>query len=246
MEERFFIFSDTKKNTDENIIYIGEKGDYKSLESYLRDARGEFVYDFTKNHLSKKYFSDEDCFISFVHENPLQLRLLETLIPRKSLVIVKEDLDLDDAILNKFQYEEEDYDIFSGQEVVAEDLNYNDLIKNSIKDLFYVLYQMLDCGYLETDNVDKVDDWIATFQEPILDIFIRYHRLETSAEDITTADEFLINPEYRKTMCIMLMKVLSNFLVNNDLLTEEITSNFTSWEDKNLWYSLREKVKLIF
>ncbi len=242
MEGTFFIFSNTKHSERENIIYIGENGDYKTLEAYLRLARDEFVYDFTKNHLSKQYFLDEDCFISYVHENSLQLRLQEPLIPRKCVVACGEDIDLEDALINKFQFEEEDYDIFSGDMIPLEK-GYKETIYFCMQDLILALYQMLDAGYLELENNIKIRDWIILFQEPILDIFIRYHRIDTSAPDISTTDEFLINPEFRKTICLMLMKVISNFIVTNGLVDESILEEFNSWENKDLWYSIQENLE---
>ena len=98
---------------------------------------------------------------------------------------------------------------------------------------------MLDAGYFELQNLDKIDDWIITFQDPLLDIFVRYHRLETSAEDITTCDEYLINPEFRKTICVMMMKIISNFIVNNNLIVTDDLSRFKSWNNKEIWV-LRE------
>lgn len=242
MEGTFFIITDEKNTEQENIVYIGEKSEYKTLESYLRIKNEEFIYDFTKNHLNKRYFSDEDCFISFLHKNPLQLRLQEPLIPKNSIVIIDEDVDIEDAILNKFQYTEEDYNIFSGEKI-PDNINYTEEIFSKIEMLVYVLYQMLDAGYLVDENRRKVDDWIVTFQEPILDIFIRYHRLETSAPDMTTADEFLINPEFRKTICVMLMKIISNFIVNNEIIKLEDIEDFDSWMNEDLWYSIRESFK---
>lgn len=242
MEGTFFIFSDTKLNDIENVIHIGKEGDYKSLESYLRLAKNEFIYDFTKNHLNKKYFSSEDCFISFDHQNPLQLRLQETLIPKDCIVIAGDDLDLEDALINKFQYEEDDYQIFSG-EIAPLDDTYRKDVFDSMAILVDVLYQMLRAGYLQLINVDKLEDWIITFQEPILDIFIRYHSLQTSAMDISTTDEFLINPEFRRTICIMLMKIIANFSVNNAILKDEDLDGFDSWENEELWSSIEEKLK---
>ena len=113
-------------------------------------------------------------------------------------------------------------------------------IFDKMRSLISVLYKMLDAGYLVTENRRKIDDWIITFQEPILDIFIRYHRLETSAPDMSTTDEFLINPEFRKTICIMLMKIVANFIVNNEVVEPKDLENFDSWENEELWYSLRE------
>tara|TARA_R110001592_G_scaffold18816_14_gene77830 strand:- start:27990 stop:28727 length:738 start_codon:yes stop_codon:yes gene_type:complete len=242
MEGTFFIFSEKKLTKSDNVIHIGKKGDYPTLENYLGVAKDEFIYDFTKNHLGKRYFSEEDCFVSFIHENPLQLRLQEPVIPRRSIVIAGDEIDLEDALINKFQYEEDDYKIFSGDPVPLEEY-YRILVFENIGILVNSLYQMLNAGYLDLINVDKLDDWILTFQEPILDIFIRYHRLETSALDISTTDEFLINPEFRKTICIMLMKIVSNFIMNNGIINDSDLEGFDSWENKELWFGIREKLE---
>ena len=146
--------------------------------------------------------------------------------------------------MNRFEFE--DYDIFSGEEIEKESHNnYRQEIYDSIKDLSKVLYQMLDAGYLDLENLDKIDDWIITFQDPILDIFIRYHHLETSAEDISTCDEYLINPEFRKTICVMMMKIISNFIVNNNLIDTEDLSRFKSWNNKEIWYFLRDETDFL-
>lgn len=239
MSGQTFVFSDKKGTQYKDEIYIGENGDFKTLESYLRIEKEEYIYDFTKNHLNKSYFSEEDCFISLVHKNPLDLRLKEPLIPRKSLVIARKKLNLNDALKNKDSFRDQDYDIFSG-DMIDETIEYKRFINENIKFLQEVLYNFLEAGYLELENNKKIEDWIVTFQEPILDLLIRYHRLETSAPDISTPNEFLINPEFRKTICIMIMKIISNFLVNNKMIKSKTLKNYSSWQDKDLWFSLRD------
>jgi hypothetical protein len=179
-----------------------------------------------------------------IHNNPLELRLQETLIPRDCLVISSIDLVLEDVIKDKDSYREFDYPIFSGKKFTIDNDDYRELVIENINLLTKILYQMIDSGFMELKNTNKVSDWIVTFQEPIQDIFIRYHRLETSAPDISTCDEFLINPEFRKTMCIMLMKVISNFLTNNDFLVGITFEDFQTWTNTDLWYYIRERLKL--
>ena len=162
-------------------------------------------------------------------------------MPRRR-VIAGDDIDLEDALINKFQYEEDDYQIFSGDLVPLEE-SYHDDIYRSMEILVNILYQMLDSGYFDLVNTDKLEDWVVTFQEPILDIFIRYHTLQTSAPDITTTDEFLINPEFRRTICIMLMKIIANFVTNNGIINDKNTEDYDSWENKELWMSIREKIE---
>ena len=243
MSGTIFIFGDKRSLDFNNVIFISNgDGDYNSLETYLREVKRKDPYDFTKNHLKIKYFSDEDVFISTFHENPLELRLKEPLISRESVVITGEDLDLEDIIINKFNYEDLDYDIFSGEKI---NVDYSEDISLVMNDMLSILNQMLKAGYYDNKNIDKVDDWIVTFQEPILDIFIRYHQLETSAGDISTCDEFLINPEYRKTICIMIMKILANFLINNNLIPKKTVKKYTSWTNPELWYFIKNEIKII-
>ena len=166
---------------------------------------------------------------------------MENLIPKNSIVITEKDIDIEDALINKFQYEDNDYNIFSGEKI-PENIDYEEEIYNQLEILVDVLYQMLDAGFLDLITTKKVEDWIITFQEPILDIFIRYHRLETSAPDVSTADEFLINPEFRKTICVMLMRIISNFIVNNEMVGGTDLEDFDSWGNKDLWYSIKEKM----
>ena len=243
MSESIFIFGEKRTLPDDNLIFISQKdGDYNSLETYLTEVKNMYPYDFTNNHLNIKYFSEEDVFISLFHENPLDLRLKEPLISRNCVVIIGEELDLEDIILNKFNYEDLDYDIFSGDRVYVD---YKEKITSVMTDLLEILSQMLKAGYYELRNVDKVDDWIITFQDPILDIFIRYHQLETSAGDITSCDEFLINPEYRRTICIMIMKILANFLINNDLIPKRTVKKYSGWENPSLWDYIKNEIKII-
>ena len=241
--ETFFIFGAKKKDIEgDNIVYIGEKWEHKTLLSYLRNEKQFNPYETSQSHLMIPYFSDDDCFISYVHKNPLELRLEETLIPRESIVITGKKHDFEDIFINKFQYQTMDYDIFLGEEI---NTDYREYINNIMNFFSKILFQMLDCGYLELKNIDKVEDWVITFQEPILDLFIRYHRLETSAMDTTHTDEFLVNPKFRQTICIMMMRIISNFLVNNDYLESLDLSEFETWENKDLWYYLREKLSVI-
>ena len=243
--ETIFVFGAKNKTTDtENVVHIGEKSQYKTLLHYLIEEKNINPYDTSKSHLMIPYFSEDDCFVSYIHQNPLELRLQEVLIPRESVVITGKKHDIADISINKFQYKGEDYDIFSGEEI-PDSLRHQEYVKGVINFFSKVLYQMLDCGYLQMKNVDKVEDWVITFQEPILDIFVRYHRLETSAEDMTVTEEYLVNPKYRKTICIMMMKIISNFVTNNDMLRGLDLSKFDSWENEDLWYYLRENLKIL-
>lgn len=242
---KYFVFGKKEKVSSGNeVIFISKDGDFPSLEKYLEKEKNHYIYDFTKNHLNIQYFSDADTFISREDSIPLETRLKEPLIPRKSLVIVEKKKKLTEIIENKYDYTEQDYDIFSGESI--KDFNKNVKLKvlTEIVLLSKVMYQMMKAGYLEMKNVDRIDDWIVLFQEPILDIFIRYHKIGSSAKDMPTSDEFVINPQYRKMICTTIMKIISNFIVNNNYITLDDISKFESWENPEMWKYLKENVKI--
>lgn len=243
MSEKIFIFAKKKNLPFENIVYIDDKGDYPTLENYLREEMGFDPYDFEKSHLNVSYFSEEDLFLSLKHSNSLELRLQEPLIPGKALVICDKDLDLEDAIVGKFNFEEQDYPIFSGEKIESEiSKDHREMIVSTMIQLNDILSQMIKAGFLDLKNKDKIDDWIISFQDPLLQIFIRYHKLESSASDITITDEFLINPEFRKTICLMMMKILANFLVNNSYIKIRKVREYKSWKDKKLWSYIKNDI----
>lgn len=242
---KYFVFGKKEKIQSEGeIIFIGKDGDFPSLEKYLEKTENHEIHNFTENHLDITYFRDEDTFISYQHEFPLDLRLEEPYIPRKSLVIVEKKKKLQKVIEDKYEYTQEDYDIFSGEPIknITKELKIK--ILSQIVLLSKVLYQFLDAGYLKLESNKKVDDWIILFQEPILDILIRYHRIFTSASDIPTADEFIINPQFRKMISNVIMKILSNFVVNNNYVKIKDISKYESWENPEMWYYMKEKVKI--
>lgn len=242
---KYFVFGKKEKiSSDQEIIFIGKSGDFPSIEKYLEKVHNHYIYNFTKNHLNTQYFSDSDTFISREDITPLELRLREPLIPRKSLVITDKKKKVTEIIENKYDYTEQDYDIFSGESIKKYSKNMKLKVLTEIVILSKAMYQMINAGYLEMENKDRIDDWIVLFQEPVLDIFLRYHKIGTSASDIPTSDEFVINPQYRKMICVTLMKVLANFIVNNDYISLDDISKFESWENVEMWSYLKENVKI--
>ena len=242
---KYFVFGKKEKvSSDKEIIFIGKDGDFPSIEKYLEKVHNHYIYDFTKNHLNIQYFSDSDTFISRDESTPLEFRLKQPLIPKKSLVIVDKKKKISEVIENKYEYTEQDYDIFSGESIKNYSKNMKLKVLTEIVILSKAMYQMINAGYLEMKNIDRIDDWIVLFQEPILDIFIRYHRIGSSAKDIPTSDEFIINPQYRKMICINIMKIVSNFIVNNSYISLDNISKFESWENPDMWSYLKENVKI--
>lgn len=234
-----FVFGDFKKS--DNYKVIGEGGDYPSLENYLSQNFKD--YQFTNNQLNITYFKDSAIFISRIHSSPLELRLQETTIPREATVVTSKN-KIEDILENLEDYEDDDYDIFSGDKVLTEFKEIKIEILKNILIISKVFYKFLDAGYFTLENKERVDDWMVSFQEPIFDIFVRYFQIPSSALDISFSDEFINNPYLRKNICLILMKVLSNFLINNKYVKLEKVSKFKSWENLELWYFLKKEIKI--
>ena len=41
----------------------------------------------------------------------------------------------------------------------------------------------------------------------------------------------------------MLMKIIANFVTNNGIINDKDTEDYDSWENKELWMSIREKIE---
>jgi len=237
-----FVFGSFKKS--DNYRVIGKGGDFPSLENYLKNYKNFKDFEFTKNHLDIEYFSDEAVFISDEHQSPLQLRLQEPTIPRGALVVTS-STDVEEILSNREDYLDDDYDIFSGDKILTEFKETKLEILKNIINMSNVFYQYLEAGYFNLKNEKRVDDWTITFQEPLFDLLVRYFRLTSSAPDISFFDEFINNPYLRKNICEILMKVMANFLVNNKYLKKEKVKEFKTWENLDLWYTLREELKIL-
>lgn len=241
MEETIFVFGSKEKvnSLKDNVIFIGEDGDYSSLENYLKYGKNMDEFLFCKPHIHLDYFSDSDIFVSYRDEFPIQVRLKETLIPKNCIVSITDNLDLDEVLENV----EKDYDIFSGEEI---DLEVNKPVKEIMKIFIDVMYQFLEAGYLERINKKRIDDWIIPFQYPILDLFIRHHQFETSALDNDMSMEFIINPAFRRNLLVVMMRIISNFIVNNKIISKDEVRKFGSWLKEDLWFSIEDKIKTKF
>ena len=202
-----------------------------------------------KNNLYKKDLdlTDNDIFVSYEHSSPLDFRLDNYNIPYDSLVITTDNIDLEKVLSDENEEEHylEDYRIFSGSkiEVVRKDTKI--AIVKSMKLLSDIMYQMMEAGYLEKKNYKKIDDWIISFEEPLLKLLKVYHKITTSNPSVDFEEEYLINPQFREMILIIIMKVLANFMVNNNIINLEEVSKLGSWEEKEVWKKLRKKVKLL-
>ena len=132
-------------------------------------------------------------------------------------------------------------------------------ILKSFKLMVNVMYQMMEAGYLERKNYKKIDDWIPSFEEPTLKLFKIYHKFQkidindptgeiiigTSNSSVDFEEEFIINPQFREMLIIMLMKIISNFVINNNMITVKEVAEIGDWKDQKVWKILQKKVKLL-
>jgi len=236
-KERVFIIGDVSPYENEELDLIFINNETVNLTKYLVDNDMLNRYEIC-NHNITNGLKDSDTFIFINNLTTIENRLKEPLIPYSSKVLTMKTLDLEKLDL------EEEYKIFSGKSISNLSKETKIQVLKIVVDLSRVLYQFLEAGYLELENNERIDDWIVLFQEPFLDCFIRYHKFYSSSPDVPITDEFIINPKFRKEILIAIMKILANFIINNDLITEEDLSGFEVWEDKNLWIELKGKVKI--
>ena len=222
-------------------VYIYSK-DYSLKNLKLPKDKNFFLIDnFYKEGLE---FKEDDIFITYENKNPLECRLEHYVIPAESLVIATDSLDIV-KLLDKKNMEAhytDDYSIFSGSKVYTIKENIKLEINKTISFLGEVMYQMLDAGYLEKKNYKKVEDWIISFEHPILKIFKIYHKIVTSNPSIDFEEEFLINPQFREMVLETIMKVLANYIINNEVTTLEKVARFKTWKDAELWLLLKKKI----
>jgi hypothetical protein len=209
------------------------------------------------NNLFDFELVDGDIFVSYIHTCPLDVRLEYYNIPYNSLVIATQDKDLED-VLEEDNYDE-DYAIFSGKKMEVAKKDTKIAILKSFKLMVDVMYQMIEAGYLERKNFKKIDDWIPSFEEPILKLFKIYHKIQiidvneptgermigTSNPSFDFEEEFIVNPQFREMLTVMLMKIISNFVIKNDMITSKEVAEMGDWKDQEVWKKLRKKVKLL-
>jgi len=219
-KNKVLIFTDAKKNnfTSRKYDLLFIKEDYPSYESYL-----------LKNSFPK--------YIVYYNQiTPLNFRTIFTKIPYDVVVVNGKDIyDIDKLLKDDVLLD--DYNIFSGKKITSINKKNVEEIKRVMKDFLNISIQMIKAGYLKEENIDKIEDWIITFQEPILQLFVEYFKPETSNDSVTIEDEFLENPKFRKNILEVMLKVLANYLVNNDLFdTNKIRGK--SWLDEDVWLNI--------
>lgn len=189
--------------------------------------------------------TEDDIFMVFEFSSPLAARLEYFDIPAENLVIaVKDKRDLKELARREKINFRNDYPIFSGGKINSTDKQIKKDILIQLKLLSAIAYDMIEAGYLVEENRKKIKDWIVSFEEPILKILIIYHKIETSNPSFNIEDEFMINPQFRKMILVIILKILANFIINNDLANIEEISKIGNWMEENTWMKIKDKVKL--
>jgi len=197
-------------------------------------------------------FNTKDIFVSLLskHTSPLEIRIDQPLIPRENFCIAittfKDLNGLFSTPEELIMAKDDDYDFFSGNEVISDSKIVREDIFKRMVELKGLTHVFINAGFLD-DGEDvpeylprKIDDWMVTFEDPLQKLFTAHTLPEVSASDMTIEDEFLVNPSFRKGITLYWMKVIANFMINNDNTTVEEIGSIGSWEDPEVWKELKE------
>ena len=237
MSRRIFLVSSEKMKVRTpdglKVVHVvsGDDSTEMSLRRYLRNG-GTFV--------------DDDIFVSFIHPTPLQFRLEEPIIPIDNLVISSNKSNIYERLSNLEDARRDDYFLFGGSEVESDDKEIKKVVEKYMGELKQLTHVFIDAGYYRMDdNPGKIDDWMVTFEDPLQKLFVLNIVPETSARDMSVEDEFLVNPAFRKGITEYWMKVVSNFMINNEITSIEEVGAIGNWNDEKVWEELREmEIKL--
>lgn len=215
-------------------------------EDKIKHSQDDVIFIRTANNDSDpRNYNQEDIFVSYVHNTPINMRLDNYDIPHDSLCIITQDNNLDN-VLDEDEYNyEQDYYLFSGNAIKSLISESKQQVIKSLKILAFCVYQMLDAGYLKEKDDQKIADWIVSFEEPTLKLFKNYLQLETSNPHKSVEDEFIINPQFRKMILINMMQIIANYIINNEMITVEEVSKMGNWTEEKTWYKLNKKLKLL-
>lgn len=203
--------------------------------------------NYSKNHMySPSKINKGDYIIVNNFEYPIMARLQNPEIPQTNLIITKKSMGTDSDITEDSldKYITADYNIFSGSAIKTNDKKLTKYIYGIMSELNDVLIEFMKAGYhLYKENEDekvynknRISDWIINFEYPILKMFKLYYGIETSCEDIMFVDEFLDNPQFRHMITLIMMKLIVNFVNNNDL--KGIVN--TDYYDVNYYETVKE------
>lgn len=219
-------------STSSVILVFGKKNIGNNFENY------EVKY--TSSY--KKYLKDEeenlidgDIIINQIYKDQLSLRLDNPEIPFEVKIInysnkIKNEEALEDLIEKQ---KHDDYNVLYFTERYKG--KKNETMDKFYTDMYIIVDQMIRAGYLEYKNYNKVDDWILTFQEPCMKLFVEYYKPELSNEFSTYEIEFLSNPQFRHLILISFMKILANHLVLNKKFKKDV-----DWTNPSVWIDIGE------
>lgn len=160
--------------------------------------------------------------------------------------VVKPKLDEIDDIINEFEFGDKYkiYDIYSGKKM-TDDLYKNKIysLYNDAIDLIYYYFQ----GKFDTKDVPdvKIAHYCYNVETPILKGLIYYHGLHPTNDNAIHRPNMEIceSADYRKYILLLLCKLVSNFAVNNNLLSEKDISRIKKhgWEKWQTYEIIGEK-----
>ena len=230
----FFVFTNTiPEKTSKGVIYITPFG-----EDYVNIFRSISQYEDSVGKIEENDFN-RNIFVARngTFSSSVEFRISEPDMPRDS-IFVQSDEPLTKIIKEVKENQLQTYDIFSAASINKLDTLESDAVRREMKILFYVMLQYMSAGYHERKNKKKIPDWCVCFSEPILRYLISYFEIKTESPDIHIADQFLTNPQFREMITTQLLKILSNYVINNKMLD---VSEVKSWYDIGLWLSLKSK-----
>jgi len=232
---RLFVFGEKKvKNTDgfSEVIKISSGNEDLDMN----------VFGSLNRYLENGNIIDDDIFVSTIHETPIDFRIEEFQIPSKNLAVVLKD-DFYQILQDKEKFKKMDYNIFSGKKILTESDKIKERVNFYLNGLKLLTHSFIDAGYfpegVPEEDQKKIDDWMVTFEDPLQKLFVENVGVETSALDMTVEDEFLINPRFRTGITVYMMKVIANFVVQNNLVKIEEIGMDGDWDDLKVWEELK-------
>uniref|UniRef100_A0A6C0AD07 Uncharacterized protein n=1 Tax=viral metagenome TaxID=1070528 RepID=A0A6C0AD07_9ZZZZ len=130
------------------------------------------------------------------------------------------------------------YDLYSGKKITdkIEQRDFNDVKKLMINACELNLWFLRAKYHLEETEIPiPTPSWTYNVEIPILKGLISYYGLYNNNQIHRPANEICESSDYRRTICIILCKVISNFAVNNGFIKlSEITNGWFSRATYNL------------
>jgi hypothetical protein len=194
------IIKSTNNDFNENIIYVSYNG---SLNTY------EFMTFLETSRTDNRWYyipkNNDKCDVSY---------------------IVTEYINNTNVIINP-------YNIYSGNKL-TEYISSNDLIaaKSYFKIGCILAVNYINAGFNSYDaNLPLIilDSWNYQCETPFLKGIILYYGLYSESADRSTQSEMITSAASRRTITFTICKVLSNFAINNNIITIEEVTELGGW-----------------